>query len=624
MLICRLIAPQWLIEENPNLSKVKEGIFNEEEIKEFNAIGYNIYYLPNHPSNYNGGTVDGKDIDVFNYCYVDMDLKDGIYSSKEEFIELVASNTELPPTRIVDSGGGMHVYWKVSDLDAMSYLRFQRRLMRLYSTDEAVGQIFQLMRLPGTSNTKVKDTPRPCIELYSDEVSYTSEQLDSILPAISMADETYCQQHYNRTHKLEESHNISGVLPPKFGLLIKNNKEVAKLFSSPSNDRSKDDFRLGHVMLGHGFTRDEAMNVLYNSAKAMQRAPSHRYSYAENIVSQIWTYEESTSEQKASTSPTVREVLSRGEEVVKGIRFPCNRLVDDTVHGFRLGQVIGIVGGAGVGKTSLTLNCFLWFCENNPDYHHFFFSLEQTTGDIADRIRTICGGNEALYDKIHLVSNYADDGTFTNYSMAKIGEHITNWEKETKLKVGAVVVDHIGVLSKETKNGEQDGLIGVCKEMRAVAGVTKTLILMLSQAPREKAGVGDLELDKSAAYGTVFFESFVDYLICLWAPLKRVYTEGAPTIMSIKFAKIRYKKQGRDRIKEDVRYHLFFDSETERLRELTQEEETSATYYMNRAANARKADKKTDIVPYESRRVTDEPANQSATGITDNRDSGRH
>lgn len=623
MLICRLIAPQWLIEENPNLGKVKEGIFSTEEINEYNTIGYNVYYLPNHPSHYTGGIVDGKDIDVFNYVYVDMDLKDGTYASKEEFVALVASAEVLLPSCIVDSGGGVHVYWKVSDLDVMSYLRFQRRLMRLFSTDEAIGQIFQLMRLPNTMNTKLKSTPRPCVELYTDDISYTCEQLDSILPPISLADEDYCQKHYNRTHKLEKTTFIDGKLPPKFGQLIKTNKEVAKLFSSASNDRSKDDFRLGHVMLGHGFTRDEAMNVLYNSAKAMQRAPSHRYSYAENIVDQIWTYEEASPVQKTNTSPTVRDILSRGEAVVKGTRFPCNRLVDDTVHGFRIGQVIGIVGGAGVGKTSLTLNCFLWFCENNPDFHHFFFSLEQTTGDIADRIRTICEGNEALYDKIHLVSNYADDGTFTNYSMTMIGEHITAWEKETGLKVGAVVVDHIGVLAKEIKNSEQDGLIGVCKDMKKVAGTTKTLILMLSQAPREKAGVGDLELDKSAAYGTVMFESYVDYLICLWAPLKRVYTEGAPTIMSIKFAKIRYKKQGRDRIKEDTRYHLFFDPETERLRELTQDEERSAAHFMGRALIARNADKKTDIVQYESRRVTDESI-QSATGINDNRDSGRH
>lgn len=614
MLLCRLIAPQWLLEKSPNTKKVLEGKFTPEQLSAHNKTGYNIYFLPNYPKEYKGTTVDGKDIDTFEYVFVDCDLKDKVYGSKEEFLDKIFSDENLMPSKVVDSGNGIHAYWRITDLDVMSYLRFQRRLMRVFNTDTATGMIFQLMRLPGYLNTKIENDFKLCISLYEDDITYTCEQLDKLLPGITLADEAFVKQHYEITNGLNEVKAISGDIPPKFGKLLQTNKEAAELFTSTTDDRSKNDYRLGHVMLGNGFTKDEAMNVLYNSAKAMQRAPAHRYNYAKNIVDKIWTYEEAEEKSTVNLSPTVRELLSRGEETIKGTRFPCHRLVDDTVHGFRLGQVIGIVGGSGVGKTTLTLNKFLWFAANNPNYHHFFFSLEQPAGEIASRVRTICGDDETLYDKIHIISNYGDDGVFKNFSMKTIEEHLVNFEKTTKCKVGTAVIDHIGVLDKQSKNGENEGLIGVCKDMKGVAVRVNIMLLMLSQAPREKAGIGDLELDKNAAYGTVFFESYVDYLLCLWQPLKRVYAEGAPTIMALKFAKIRHKKQNEDKIQEDVRYQVFFDPNTERLRELTQQEEVSVEYFMNRAANARKADKKTDLVSYTSRRLENETVRTDSNG----------
>lgn len=625
MTLCRLIAPLWLLEQNSSISKALEGRFTDEQIANFNAMGYNIYYWPNYPSQYSGTTVNGTHIDTFNYVFVDCDLKDGVYESKDAFLSKVG-DIGIMPTEVVDSGNGIHVYWKVSSLDAMSYLRFQRRLMRLFDTDEAVQTLAQLMRLPGTVNTKNDNNFIPCEYLITDGPEYTAEELNQLLPPILMEDETYCKDHYNRVYGINQTHtSISDTIPPKFGKLLRDNAEAKDLWAGRATDRSKNDFRLGHLMFANGFTKDEALSVLINSAKALQRAPVHRASYAENIVNKIWTFEAAPAEEKAAMnlSPTVRDILSKGESAIKGTRFSCNRLIDDTVHGYRLGQVIGVVGGSGTGKTTLTLNKFLWFAENNPDYHHFFFSLEQPVGELAARIRTICDGNDALYDKIHLVSNYADDGTYKHMSLPDIETHVQDWQKTTGLKAGAVVIDHIGVLKKTIKgSGENDGLIGICQLMKSVAVNCNVMLIMLSQAPREKAGIGDLELDKSAAYGTVFFESFVDYLICLWQPLKRGYAKGAPTVMAIKFAKIRHKKQNEDVIKEDVCYQLYFDPNNEHIRELTQDEETAAAYWLIQTTNMRKQDRKTDLIKYESRKTT-EVVNVSPTP-EGNRHSTRH
>ena len=69
---------------------------------------------------------------------------------------------------------------------------------------------------------------------------------------------------------------------------------------------------------------------------------------------------------------------------------------------------------------------------------------------------------------------------------------------------------------------------------------------------------------------------------------------------AFKFCKIRHKKKGLDDIQEDVRYRLYFDPITEIMRNLTQIEEESFSHYNKMAVQRRKADRKTEIMPYKS------------------------
>lgn len=620
-MLYRLIAPDWLMKEVPSTSKVLEGEFTDEQIKEHNQKGYNIYFLPNHPAEYHGGTVDGKDINVFNFIFVDFDLKSGAYKSKDAFVQYLFQYTDFLPSLIVDSGNGVHAYWNVTDLDVMSYLRFQRRLIRFFNTDEAVGQIFQLMRLPDTNNTKIKDQFKKCQILEVSDTVYTSEQVNKFLPAITAADEKYCIHHYERTLGIEQQTPISDKLPAKFGELLRKNNEVKELFADPSNDRSKNDYRLGHIMIANDFTREEAMSVLYNSAKAMQRAPSHRYSYAQNIVDKIWTFESNPADISLNLSQSVKDILQQPESVIKGTPFRCHKRIDNTHHGFRLGQVIGLVAGSGVGKTTFALNMFMWFVQQNPNYTHFFIPLEQPANEIADRWRTICGANDILHEKVHIMANYDTEGNFRHLSLSEIQDYITKFQKKTGKKVGCVVIDHIGALKKKgSKSGENQDLIEICHSMKAFAVETNTLLVMQSQTSREKAGIGDLELNKDAAYGTGQFEFYVDYLVTLWQPLKRCHKESAcPTVTAFKFCKIRHKKPKKDIIQEDVPYFLFYDSETEQLRDMSPDEKVSFNHFLSKATNQRKADRKTEILQYQSVDWKDENAETS-----DNRNNTRH
>lgn len=608
MTVHRLILPDWAKAENPSLKKIVEGQFSHDELLEFNEKAYNIYYLPNYPSIYDSTkSVDGSDIDVFEYVFADMDLKDGTYSSKDEFIALV-HKLPVQPTKIIDSGRGVHVYWRVSDLDALSFLKLQRRICRHLNTDEAVSKIYQLMRVPGTVNTKEPTNYQICQVLFETNLVYTSEDMDKFLPPLTREDEDYCQQHYESTYN-KQSRNVvvKDEIPNKFNALIRENREVKEIWLGNTDDRSASDYRLGHIMYASQFTRDEAISVLVNTSKALARAPIHRLSYATNIVDKIWTFESTPNKNFKQLSSSVKNILSRSTSGLEGTRFPCWTYLDNTVRGFRLGDVIGLVAGSGVGKTAIALNMFKGFVHNNPDYVHFFIPLEQPANEIALRWKSMCGDDTRLHDKVEVLSNYDENGGFRHLSLDEIKDYVLQFQEATGRKVGCVVIDHVGALKKKGKDGENQGLMDICHAMKAFAVETNTLLVMQSQAPREKAGIGDLELNKDAAYGTVYFESYCDFLVTMWQPLKRCYSEPAcPTVTAFKFCKIRHKKQGIDKILEDVPYALLFDSKSEQLRELTQDEEKAFDFFNKQATNKRKMDRNSDVVKYTSTKVLTE------------------
>lgn len=597
-MICRMILPDWA--HHSVKKRVIEGDFSNAKIQYLNKQGYSIFYLPNHPAHYDkSNTINGTHIDVFNCVFVDFDLKSGIHESKESFIEALASSG-IKPTKVVDSGGGIHAYWYLSDLDAKSYLRLTRRIMRLFKTDEAVGQLFQLMRLPGTINTKREHNLLPCEVLYEDmTTTYTCEELDKLLPPLTKEDEQYCEQHYNKTYNVNRNEiTIDDTLPPKFGKLLRDNKEVKDIWSGDTEDRSKDDFRLGHLMFANGFTKEEATSVLVNSAKAITRAPVHRVSYASNIVDKIWTYEEQGS---MALSESVADLLAKNDsESLKGYRFKCHNYFDGTDHGFRLTQVIGLCAGVGVGKTAIGLNMFMGFVKHNPDFVHLFVSLEQPAREIAQRWQKMTSGNTELNNKVHVLSNYNTDGTYRHLSLTDIQNYIVELQTTKGIKIGCVCIDHIGVLRQESKPGEYQGLRDICAQLKSFAIATETLLIIQSQTNRDKAGIGDLELSKDAAFGSQSFESYVDFLCVAWQPLKRCYDNPeCPRVTAYKFAKVRFKSKT-DLLIEDQCYRLFFDQDTETLRPMTQDEETSFDFFVNQALAIRKRDRKTDLVTYKS------------------------
>lgn len=602
-MLFRLIPAAWAKLEN-NLNEVIEDVIEPSQIDELNKKGYNIYWYPNYPSTKPSSYTQAKDIDTFSYVFVDMDLKENKYKTKEEFVEKLQS-CKYPPTSIVDSGNGVHAYWEVSDLEAMSFLRLNRRLCRHFKTDEAVSKLNQLMRLPETYNVKSKDF-KLCKVIGGTDRVHTCEELDSFIQVITIEDEEYCKNHFNSSYGLEDyspDNFKDESLPGRFFVLLKENKEIAKLYSGMVKDRSAGDFRLAHLLLANEYTKDEATVILMNSAKAIERSPKHRLSYAKNIIDKVWIG--ITEVKKSSISSTIFDILKRNPNNDEEFKFPCSELVDSTVHGFRRGEVLGLIGGTSSGKTAFSLNFFHWFLERNPDFIHLFVALEQEDIDIATRWTNLAGFDPIKNSSVRVLTNYNEDRTKRNLSLNDIKDHVKFLELEYNKKVGCVVIDHIGILKPSTRESEREGLIGICTEMKAFAVETKTFLIMQSQTCREKAGdYNDLELGVGAAYGTSTFENFCDYIVTTWQPIKlcheKTVASGKPLLITaFKFCKLREMNTIRDNIKRDAIYLLYFEQETGKLREMLPEEYISYEFWDLQATNIRNRDRK-----LKSRKIT--------------------
>lgn len=618
-MLYRLILAPWL--RTKDTRNVIERELEWDQLIEFNKQFYNCYYLPNYPSKrVKGRAVHGRDVDMWGWVFADMDLKDKVWPSKEAFIEEV-KRFALPPTSIVDSGNGVHVYWKLTDLDPMSYLRLQRRICRFFKTDEAVANMYQLMRVPETVNVKHEDPERwsMCEVVDSNAVEYDCQTLDKYLPKISIEDEEYCKDHYARTTQdpSQLAPKEAAVLPAKWFQLLKRNEEVRKLFAYENvKDRSTADYRLAHLLLAAGFKRDEARAVLMNTGKALERTSVHQYNYANNIVEKLWeeikkpvvTSDPKTGE-PVEVDPiddigqTVTEIIKQFEDAPQGTRFPCDPAIDATFYGYRLTEWMGLIGGSGAGKTTFCLNMFRWFFERNPEYLHVFVSLEQPVREIAARWKRMAGDHPDLHSKVVIVGNYDKQGKFRNLGFREIQEYIQRLEKKTGKKVGCVVIDHIAILKFEQTTKEiKDKLSGLCEQAKQFAVTTNTFTIVQSQTSRQKAGIGDIELDKDAAYGTGYFEFYADYIVTTWQPLKRLYGEERfpETELYIncwKYCKIRNKYASKDKVKEDQVYAFKLNLDNDRLSPLLPDDHSAYDSWAKKAVTLRNRDKKTNPAP---------------------------
>jgi len=129
-----------------------------------------------------------EDIEAINCLYSDFDLKD--FESSKNLIAAHLKELKPPPSVIVDSGGGYHCYWLLSEpfkletqLKREIASSLQKSWVIYVGGDLAVHDLARILRLPGTYNLKYSP-PRKVKVVYENlDATYALTELQEYLPS---------------------------------------------------------------------------------------------------------------------------------------------------------------------------------------------------------------------------------------------------------------------------------------------------------------------------------------------------------------------------------------------------------------------------------------------------------
>lgn len=598
----RLVKPVWAQptlangEPNPKFVEAVDGPntyegcdFTPEFLAEKNSKGYNLYFFPNHPSKdvYAEGVrhLSGRNIDVFNFVFVDMDLKEGKYASKEEFIARLRS-FPLKPTMVVDSGNGVHGYWRISDLTRAQYVITQLALIQHFKTDESIWTVLQLMRVPMYMNTKRHKDYVQCsiVEAESSGQVYSIQDFPKELFNI---DEKFVVKAQNHINRLEGKSEIDlgldvnvDEIPDAFMDLMLEKPEIARLFRDPKSvgDRSSADMKLANLLFNNKFDIRQALAVMSNTQKALEKG-AHRMEYASLTISKVY------SDRPKHKFQTVSEYLINNRDKVLEPTINGPEYMDSGVLGdpWRRKEILGLIAGSGIGKTAVALNIVREIIQNNPsnDDVYVFFSLEMSKGQIIKRWLKLVGENSPLADRLYVVDSQDEKGMPFVIGLQEIYEVCSEIRQVTGKHVGTIIIDHFHLISthidtrkkpnfgitseQNTGYGDRQNLSPnmMATQLKGMVKTLDTFMIVLAQTTKEK-GVGDLPIGKDGAYGISQFEWIMDYIVSIWQPLMRVQNQCKTNFLAWQFAKIR-EKHSNDRIKEYDQKLLTYDMNNGKL-----------------------------------------------------------
>jgi hypothetical protein len=255
-----------------------ERLASVEEIVRLNQDGYNVYFVVNtsrvvdKESGVGSNYSSDNHIVASDLCFVDFDLKDKAYSSKQEFIELGLPKLSHTPHVVVDSGNGIHAYWQVkswslkSEKDRDLFKNIQQRLIKLLNTDKSGCNPSRIMRLPGTYNVKSGWKSRKLCQIvsYSPGQPYSHKKLEKTLPPLPRG-RPKSKVKYNGVEisdQLTDRIELLKMFCPQIAKLIRAKRAVGK------KSRSEDDFRLGLMLMTAFVPDNEIATVISLNAKA--------------------------------------------------------------------------------------------------------------------------------------------------------------------------------------------------------------------------------------------------------------------------------------------------------------------------------------------------------------------
>lgn len=260
--------------------------------------------------------------------------------------------------------------------------------------------------------------------------------------------------------------------------------------------------------------------------------------------------------------------------------------LDGLEHKWQTGEMLGILSGAGIGKTSLSLHIAKAILINNPDAYIAFISLEMEYSELMEKWLKVTEEHEEIRGRLIIDDNYNSDGTCKSMSVSDIKLDLKIIQENLDGKIKVVIIDHL----HEINNQGHSDYNKVCEELRNMTKELEVFTIVQSQTTKEK-GIGDVPVPRNGCFGTSRFENLMTYIVTIFQPLRRVQNECNLPALGWQYCKIRFKSKN-DKIKEEVNYVKKFNFDNEDLESLSPNEVTEFSMYYEKVLELRESEEK--------------------------------
>ena len=289
--------------------------------------------------------------------------------------------------------------------------------------------------------------------------------------------------------------------------------------------------------------------------------------------------------------------LRRDGRVTKGIN-PADfvhgpKEFDCLVNKWSRGELLGVVGDSGTGKSEVVLAMFKTILENNPDSCAVYVSLEMTDQKISERWTGICGDNTELADRLYVISRYDEDGKSRNVSM--------NWIKNELSKYNTVLediivfaIDHVHCLG----DNDASTLNSMMIKLKEMSVELHAFGIPMAQVNKGAGQKGEVPLDADAVLGCSQFKYICSDIIQIHRPILRFEEAADMSVLGWGYAKVREATK-EDKARRGQNKLLLYDMDLRKLRKMTTNEYTNFKVYYNDLLEAKSAEDKSKAYAYD-------------------------
>lgn len=277
--------------------------------------------------------------------------------------------------------------------------------------------------------------------------------------------------------------------------------------------------------------------------------------------------------------------VTSGYDVTKVVGGP--KFFDCLQRPWLRGDLTGVLSPTGVGKTSWTLFTIMEILKNNQhaDGVCVVFALEQKVSELSEKWEAMTADFPLLADRLYIYSNY-DEDMAENFTITDIKHKLFSVRETLGVPVLAFVIDHLHLLN----NQGSDDFNKICVEIKGIAQKIDAHGFIISQTQKVNQVI-DVPVPRTGCYNCSQFEWIMTNIISLFQPLKRVENDAQLPLLGWQYSKIRYKGRS-DNVRESMNYLLYFDHDTQKLRELNRDEKAKFGMFYEKVMELRQNEEK--------------------------------